>query len=123
MKKLCVLMLILLSVNSFAQVKEPVDPKKQQADQSAWQNLNQEINFQFVDTDFSLSKHNVPDANDMHRQWNVTARRGETLNTQLELWTKDSKFNNSTITLSANGLISNTHSKCNTHSRCTPVAY
>lgn len=116
-------MLILLSVNSFAQVKEPVDPKKQQADQSAWQNLNQEINFQFVDTDFSLSKHNVPDAKDIHKQWNVTAWRGETINTQLALWTKDSKFNNSTITLSAIDLKSNTHSIGNNHIQFTPVAY
>src|SRR5690606_10031568 len=123
MKKLCVLMLILLRVNSYAQVKEPVDPKKQQADQTAWQHLIQEINFHFVDSDFSLSKHNVPDAKDIHKQWNATAWRGETINTQLALWTKDSKFDQSTITLVVSDLKSKRHSIAHNHMQLTPVAY
>src|SRR5690606_39144557 len=122
MKRLLTLMFTLICASSFAQFKEIADPKKHLADHNPWDKLQSGIQFSFIDPDFSVSKHNVP-TTVIHKTWKAEAWAGETINSQLAVWTKDMKFDNSTIELSVSDLKSNKNRITKNNIQFAPIAY
>lgn len=122
MKRLFTLMLTLICTSVFAQFKELADPKKHLADYSAWNKLQNEIQFSFIDPDFSVSKHNVP-TQEITKTWTVNAWAGETVNTQLAVWTKDGKFDNSILELSISDLKSDKHRISKNYIQFAPISF
>ena len=123
MNKLLILMLTLVSLNTYAQFKEPLDPKKKLTDQYAWQKLEKNLYVHFVDSDFSLSKHNVPHDSTIQKTWKASAWAGETVNTQLAVWTNNSDYNHSTLSLSTSALQSTKSNISKDNIQFTPIAY
>lgn len=123
MKRFLILMLILVSINSSAQFKESPDPQKHLANHTAWDKLSQGIHFHFVDSDFSLSKHNVPAPKDLSNTWNATAWKGETIHTQLAVWSNDAENDNALLSLSSTELKSKKGKINKDHIQFSPIAY
>lgn len=122
MKRLLTLMFILICASAFAQFKEIADPKKHLADLLAWDKLQSGVQFSFIDPDFSVSKYNVP-TKEINKTWKADVWAGETVNTQLVIWTKDMKFDNSTIELSVSDLKSNKNRITKNNIQFAPIAY
>ncbi|MCA5005739.1 DUF4091 domain-containing protein [Sphingobacterium bovistauri] len=123
MNKIFTLILMLLAITGSAQFIEPNDPKSNLADQSGWGKLGKGIYFRFVDSDFSLSKHNVPNIKDINRTWHTSAWKGETINTQLAVWSKNPEYANSILSLSFTELKSAKNIISNNNIKFNPIAY
>ena len=115
-------MLSIFSMMSFAQFKEAADPKKHLAANDLWEKLPNSIQFTFIDPDYSLSKHNVP-TQELNKLWQTTSWAGETISTQLAIFSKETKTDNSTIELSFTDLKSNKNSIAKSNIQFAPIAY
>ncbi|NGM72425.1 DUF4091 domain-containing protein [Sphingobacterium sp. SGL-16] len=122
MERLFILMLNFICVTSFAQFKEPADPKKKLANNGAWEKLSTGIQFVFIDPDYSLSKHNVP-TQETSKTWKTDAWAGETVSTQLAVFSKDANVDNSSLELSFSNLKSNKNIIYKQNIHFSPIAY
>ena len=122
MKKLFILLLNFICLSSFAQFKEPADPKKKLADNAAWDKLPKGTQFSFIDPDYSLSKHNVP-TQETNTTWKAEAWAGETISTQLAIFSKDTNIDNSLLELTFTDLKSNKDIIVKQNIQFAPIAY
>ena len=122
MRLLTILMLLLTNLSVFAQFKEPNDPKLNTTDTYPWKTLPKEIQFQFVSPNYSLSKHNIP-STEISKNWKADAWIGETVQTQLAIWTNDAKVDHTTLEISATDLKSEKNTISNQHISFSPIAY
>lgn len=122
MKNLLTLLLILWNYTGFAQIKEIADPKKHLADSQAWERLTNDLQFYFIDPDFSVSKHNVPVQN-ISKAWQITAWKGETVNAQLAIWSKNQNLDNASFELSTSDLKSGKNHISKSNIQFSPISY
>lgn len=122
MKRLLAIILSFISYSTYAQFNEPADPKIHLADKDAWEKLPSSIQFGFIDTDYSLSKHTIP-AQEIKPSWNAQGWAGETVHTQLAIFGKDEDLDNATLTLAFTDLKSNKGTIEKPSIQFSPIAY
>lgn len=122
MKKLLAIILSLICYSTYAQFKEPTDPKIHLTDIEAWNDLPSGVQYSFIKPDYSLSKHHIP-RQQTKKSWEEKVWAGETVSTQLVIYSKDSDLNNTTLELSSTELKSSKNTIAEQHIQFAPIAY
>ena len=101
---------------------EPADPKKP-LDNSTWTASKNQIQLNFIDTDYSLKKHLPPTKTQQKTNWQAKAWKNEKISTQLALWGSHEKLDNSNIKITLTDLKSGKGKISKENIQLTPISY
>lgn len=107
---------------TLAASNEPIDPKKPDNNQH-WDLLKKTLNFSFIDTDFSLSKHQYPTSSQLVDKWTAEAWRNETIHTQVAFWSNLTTYNGHKVQLKVSDLHAGKNKISKENIIFAPVAY